>query len=399
MNEIYDLIIIGGGPGGLSAGVYAARSKMKTLCLEEKRRVGGQCATTTEMENYPGILESTGPGLMDNFRAHCEKFGVEFRRGKVDSLEIAEDGFIKTVNTQKGEKIYGKSIIISTGAEARVLGIPGERELRGRGVSYCATCDADFFEDLDIIVVGSGNTAVEESVFLTKFVNKITMVILHEEGKMDADKTAQEQCLANEKIDYIWNSTVEEIVGDELVTGVRVKNIKTGEISEVECDGVFMFVGTVPKTDFVKDLIELTPHKYIKTTEKMETNIPGIFAAGDVRDKYLRQVVTAAGDGAIAAVAAEKYVENEEMWQKNVLKAEKPVVVAFWSPVNKESMAVLTKLEVAERDEYDLVKIDAYKDSMLADRYGVKELPAVLRFESGKLIKKYDLEKELDEII
>jgi thioredoxin reductase (NADPH) len=399
MNEIYDLIIIGGGPGGLSAGVYAARAKMKTLCLEEKRKTGGQCATTSELENYPGILESTGPALMDNFRAHCEKFGVEFKRGKVEDVKVAEDGFIKTVITKKGEEFYGKSILIATGAEPRVLGIPGESEFRGKGVSYCATCDADFFEDLDIVVVGSGNTAVEESVFLTKFVNKITMVVIHEEGTMDADKTAQEHCLANEKIDYIWNSTVHEIVGDDLVTGVRVKNIKTGQISEVECDGVFMFVGTVPRTGFVENLIKLSPQKYVTTTEKMETNVPGIFAAGDVRDKYLRQVVTAAGDGAIAAVAAEKYIESEETWQHNVLKAEKPVAVVFWSPINKDSMELLTKLEAAENESYKLVKIDAYKDSMLAERYDVKELPAVLKFESGKLVKKYDLEKDLTELI
>jgi len=390
MNEIYDLIIIGGGAGGLSAGVYAARAKMKTLVLEEKRKTGGQCATTSELENYPGILESTGPALMDNFRAHAEKFGVEFKRGKVENITVADDGFIKTIITKKGEEYFGKSVLIATGAEPRVLGIPGESEFRGQGVSYCATCDADFFEELDIVVVGSGNTAVEESVFLTKFVNKITMVVIHEEGTMDADKTAQEHCYANEKIDYLWNSTVAEIVGDDLVTSVKVKNIKTGEISEVACDGVFMFVGTVPRTDYVKDLVELNPQKYVKTTEKMETNVPGIYAAGDVRDKFLRQVVTAAGDGAIAAVAAEKYIESEENWQKNVLNEEKPVLVAFWSPINSDSMEMITKLEAGGQDVRKLVKVDAYKNSMLTERYEVKELPAILRFESGKLVKRYD---------
>lgn len=396
MNEVYDLIIIGGGAAGLSAGLYAARGKMKTLLLEEKRKTGGQCATTSEMENYPGIKETTGPSLMMNFREHAEKFGVEFKRGKVQKINIADDGFIKTVITKKDEEYKGKAVLIATGAEPRVLGIPGECEFRGRGVSYCATCDADFFEDMDIVVVGNGNTAVEESVFLTKFVNKITMIVIHDEGTMDADKTAQEQCFANEKIEYVWNSTVTEIVGDELVNGVKIKNIKTGEETLFECDGVFMFVGTVPRTDFVKGQVELTKQGYVPTNEKMETSIAGIFAAGDVRDKYLRQVVTAAGDGAVAAVASEKYIESEETWQKNVMTQEKPVLVAFWSPVNQDSVNMITKLENELGDDVKLVKIDAYKNAILRDRYEITEIPAILRFDKGCLVTRYS---NLDEII
>lgn len=395
MELIYDLVIVGGGAGGLSAGIYAARGKMKTLLLEEKRKTGGQCATTTEMENYPGTLESTGPVLMENFCNHAKKFGVEIKRGRVDKIDIAEDGFIKTVITKKGEEIKTKAILFATGAEPRVLGIPGEREFRGQGVSYCATCDADFFEDLDIIVVGNGNTAVEESVFLTKFVNKITMIVIHDEGTMDADKTAQEQCLANPKINYIWNSTVSEIVGDDLVTGVKVKNIKTGNESEISCDGVFMFVGTVPRTDFLKDTIELTKQGYIPTTDKMETNVPGIYAAGDVRDKYLRQVITAAADGAIAAVAADKYIESEETWQKNVINEERPVFVAFWSPINQESVEMITSLEAKLDDSKKLVKIDAYKNIMLKERYEIEVIPSILQFEKGKLVKRYTSLEEI----
>ena len=396
MKEIYDLIIIGGGPGGLTAGVYASRSKMKTLCIEEKRKTGGQCATTSELENWPGIKETTGPVLMKEFTEHAEKFGCEFTRGRVESISIDNDGFIKTVTTKKGEEYKTKSILISTGAEPRVLGIPGEKEFRGQGVSYCATCDADFFEDLDIVVVGSGNTAVEESVYLTKFVNKITMIVIHDEGTMDADKTAQEHCLANDKIGYVWNSTVEEILGDDLVTGVRVKNIKTGETEEIECDGVFMFVGTVPRTDFVEGQITLTPQKYIITNEKMETNIPGILAAGDVRDKFLRQVVTAAGDGAIAAVSAEKYIESEENWRKNVIHEERPVIVAFWSPINPESLEMITQLESMENDDFKLVKVDAYKNPILSERYDVKDIPAILRFNNGELTKRYTSIEDID---
>ena len=396
MSQIYDLIIVGGGPGGLTAGVYASRSKLKTLCLEEKRKTGGQCATTSELENWPGVKETTGPALMKDFTEHAEKFGCEFKRGKVASIKVAEDGFHKTVITKKGEEYVGKAILISSGAEPRVLGIPGEKEFRGQGVSYCATCDADFFEELDIVVVGSGNTAVEESVYLTKFVNKITMIVIHDEGTMDADKTAQEHCLANDKIEYVWNSTVQEILGDDLVTGVQLKNIKTGETSTLDCDGVFMFVGTVPRTDFVEGLIELTPQKYIKTNEKMETNVPGILAAGDVRDKFLRQVVTASGDGAIAAVAAEKYIESEENWRKNVLHEAQPVLVAFWSPVQSESLDLITKLETLDNSNFKLVKVDAYKNPLLAERYQVKEIPAIIRFDAGKLSRRYNSIDEID---
>lgn len=399
MSELYDVIIIGGGSGGMSAGVYAARGKMKTLILEDKRNTGGQAATTSEMENYPGILEATGPQLMDMFRDHCNKFGVEFARGLVTDISIAEDGFIKTLKTNKGEEFQTKSIIIATGATPRILGIKGEAEFRGKGVSYCATCDADFYEELDVVVVGSGNTAVEESVFLTKFVNKVTMIVLHDQGILDADRTAQEQAFANDKIEFVWNSVVEEICGDELVDGVKLKNLKTGEITEMSTDGVFMFVGTVPKTDFVKELIELTPQGYVITNEKQETSVPGIFAAGDVTDKFLRQVVTAAGDGAVAAVAADRYIEEEESWRKSVAEFDGTAMVAFWNPLSKESLDVINELEVHCKDQPDqrVVTIDTYKSQNIANRFNVKEVPVVIRFDAGQEAKRVDV-KDIAEL-
>ncbi|MCW8328668.1 thioredoxin-disulfide reductase [Photobacterium sp. SDRW27] len=399
MSELYDVIIIGGGSGGMSAGVYAARGKMKTLILEDKRNTGGQAATTSEMENYPGILEATGPQLMDMFRDHCSKFGVEFARGLVTDISIAEDGFIKTLKTNKGEEYQTKSIIIATGATPRILGIKGEAEFRGKGVSYCATCDADFYEELDVVVVGSGNTAVEESVFLTKFVNKVTMIVLHDQGILDADRTAQEQAFANDKIEFVWNSVVEEICGDELVNGVKLKNLKTGEITEMSTDGVFMFVGTVPKTDFVKELIELTPQGYVITNEKQETSVPGIFAAGDVTDKFLRQVVTAAGDGAVAAVAADRYIEEEESWRKSVAEFDGTAMVAFWNPLSKESLDVINELEVHCKDQPDqrVVTIDTYKSQNIANRFNVKEVPVVIRFDAGQEAKRVNV-KDIAEL-
>ncbi|MBC7004648.1 thioredoxin-disulfide reductase [Photobacterium sp. BZF1] len=399
MSELYDVIIIGGGAGGLSAGVYAARGKMKTLVIEDKRNTGGQAATTSEMENYPGILEATGPQLMDMFREHCDKFGVEFARGLVTGISIAEDGFIKTLTTNKGETYQAKSIIVATGATPRILGITGESEFRGKGVSYCATCDADFYEELDVVVVGSGNTAVEESVFLTKFVNKVTMVVLHDQGILDADRTAQEQAFANDKIEFVWNSVVEEITGDELVNGVKLKNLKTGEISELATDGVFMFVGTVPKTDFVKELIELTPQGYVITNDKQETSVPGIFAVGDVTDKFLRQVVTAAGDGAVAAVAADRYIEEEESWRKSVSEFGGTAMVAFWNPLSKESLEVINQLELKCKDhpEQRVVTIDTYKSQNIANRFSVSEVPVVIRFDAGQEAKRVDV-KDITEL-
>ncbi|KHT63508.1 pyridine nucleotide-disulfide oxidoreductase [Photobacterium gaetbulicola] len=399
MSELYDVIIIGGGAGGMSAGVYAARGKMKTLIIEDKRNTGGQAATTSEMENYPGILEATGPQLMDMFREHCNKFGVEFVRGLVTGISIAEDGFIKTLTTNKGETYQTKSIIVATGATPRILGITGESEFRGKGVSYCATCDADFYEELDVVVVGSGNTAVEESVFLTKFVNKVTMIVLHDQGILDADRTAQEQAFANEKIEFVWNSVVEEITGDELVNGVKLKNLKTGGISELAADGVFMFVGTVPKTDFVKELIELTPQGYVITNDKQETSVPGIFAVGDVTDKFLRQVVTAAGDGAVAAVAADRYIEEEESWCKSVSEFGGTAMVAFWNPLSKESLDVINQLELKCKDhpEQRVVTIDTYKSQNIANRFSVSEVPVVIRFDAGQEAKRVDV-KDITEL-
>ncbi|WP_263078017.1 FAD-dependent oxidoreductase [Endozoicomonas sp. Mp262] len=390
MSDIYDVLIIGGGAGGLSAGVYCARGKMNTLLLEGSAKTGGQCAKTSELENYPGIVESTGPALMDKFRQHCDKFGVQFKRGMVSGLKMTDDGFTKEVTTQDGETYLAKSVIVATGANPRILGIKGEREFTAKGVSYCATCDAEFYEDLDIIVVGSGNTAVEESVFLTKFVNSVRMVVLHDEGTMDADRTAQEQAYANDKISYIWNSTVEEICGDELVNGVRIKNLKTGEITEQECDGVFMFVGTVPNTDFLEGAVELN-RGYVKVDDKMATSMPGVFSAGDVNDKWLRQVVTAAGDGAIAAVAAERYIAEEEHWSQSVLEAESDRLVMFWNPLDKTSLELMTALEaLAKEKDVKLVTIDTYKSRNIADRYEVKEIPTVIRFRDGEPQKRLD---------
>jgi thioredoxin reductase (NADPH) len=305
MDKIYDVAIIGGGPAGYSAGLYASRGKLDTVIIE-KGKWGGQAATTEELENYPGSVENpTGPKVMERMKSQAEAFGTQFINGEVVGLDISEQ--VKVVKLADGE-IKTNTIIIATGAEHVNLGAPGEIELRGKGVSYCATCDADFFTELEVVVVGGGNTAVEEAIYLTKFADKVTVV--HRRDEFRASKVAVEKALSNEKIHVVWNSVVEEIYGDGIVEGVKLKNVKTGEVTDYPTDGVFVFVGTRPISGFAKGLIEMNERGYIITDENMKTSAEGVFAAGDIRVKMLRQVITAAADGAIAAISAEKYIEE-----------------------------------------------------------------------------------------
>lgn len=306
MSQIYDTIIIGGGPAGLSAGLYAARSRMKTLLIE-RAKYGGQATTTDELENYPGSIEDcTGSTLSERMRKQAEEFGTEFAKDEIVEVELSGD--IKVVKGRK-ETYQAKTIIVATGATPRLSGFKNELELRGKGVSYCATCDADFFTDLDIAVIGGGDSAITEAIYLTKFAEHVT--VIHRRDALRAAKSLQEKAFANPKIDFIWNSTVEEALGDEILEGLVLKNRETGETSELKVDGCFVFVGYDPISKLFEEQIEME-NGYIVTDDDMKTNIPGVFAAGDIRKKLLRQVITAAADGAIAATAAEHYIENHK---------------------------------------------------------------------------------------
>lgn len=312
MSKIYDVIIIGAGPAGLSAGLYAARAKMSTLILEKDRN-GGQIVTTEEVANYPGgIKEETGPSLVARMVEQVEEFGCE--RAKANVLDVDLTGDIKIVKCE-GAEYQAKAVIIATGASPRKLGCEGEKELTGKGVSYCATCDADFFTDFEVFAIGGGDTAVEEAMFLTKFARKVTLV--HRRDELRAAKSIQEKAFKNEKIEIIWNSGVEAIKGDGMVETIVLKNLQTGELTEHHAHeddgtmGIFVFVGYIPQTGLFTDKIELDQTGYILTDVEMRTNVDGVFAAGDVRQKSLRQVVTAVADGAIAAVQAEKYIDNK----------------------------------------------------------------------------------------
>ena len=312
MSKVYDVIVIGGGPAGLSAALYAGRARLNTLVIEKKKE-GGQIALTSEVENYPGCVEGeSGPSLIDRMHKQVLHFGAEVVYDEIESVFL--EGSIKQLRGKK-DVYKAKTIIIATGASSRPIGCKGEKEFTGKGVSYCATCDGSFFEDFDIYVVGGGDTAVEEAMYLTKFGRSVT--IIHRRDELRAAKSIQDKAFKNEKIKFMWDTVVKELGGDGILSSMVVENVKTGELTTIEADeedmtfGLFGFIGYLPKTELFKDILTLE-NGYIVTDENMKTNIDGVFAAGDVRVKSLRQVVTAAADGAIAAVQAEKYIESLE---------------------------------------------------------------------------------------
>ncbi|HHV63289.1 MAG TPA: thioredoxin-disulfide reductase [Firmicutes bacterium] len=321
----YDLVIIGGGPAGLSAAIYGGRARLRTL-LVERGAVGGLAITTFHIDNYPGFPETiAGPDLMQRMEEQARKFGAEVEQADVTGLGAplpggpggpgGADGSF-TITTSNGNRT-ARAVIVATGTEPMKLGVPGEEELRGRGVSYCATCDGAFFRDKRVVVVGGGDSAIEEAIFLTRFASVVTVV--HRRDALRATKVVQERAFANPKIAFEWSHVVTEIIGENRVEGVRLRSTKTGEIKELPVDGIFIYIGSRPNTGFLEGRpgdaggagapqVKLDERGYIITDEAMRTNVPGLFAAGDVRQKGLRQIVTAVSDGAIAAVEAGKYI-------------------------------------------------------------------------------------------
>lgn len=387
--NFYDLIIIGGGPAGLSAAIYGGRAKLKTLVIN-KGVVGGLANTTREIVNYPGYDQISGPDLMKNFKKHAENFGVEFLRDEVVDINLSQNE--KKVITKKKKEFSAKAVIIACGSEPRFLNIPGEKRLQGMGVAYCATCDAEFFEGDHVVVVGSGDQAIEEGMYITKFAKKVTVVVLHDEGILDCNKVSAEKAFNNKKMEFIWNSTIEEVIGIDSVAGVRIKNLKTGNIEKIDCQGTFFFVGMAPSTNFLqKSNIEMDSRGYIPVNELMETSIEGVYAIGDNRVKYLRQVVSAAGDGATAAVAAERYIEELNDFNENVLQSEKRVLLLFENALVNESLELEMLLEEVNREldnHYKIVKMDMAIKKSIAEKYGIKNVPAVIVLDQGKEIKR-----------
>lgn len=313
MDKIYDVIILGAGPAGLAAGLYAGRYRLSTLVIE-KAKDGGQIAITDEIENYPGqmVEGESGPSLIARMTQQVEKFGAERANDTINKVEL--EGPVKKLYGTK-DTYQCKTLIIATGAFPRPIGCKREGEFIGRGVSYCATCDANFFEGFEVYVVGGGDSAIQEALYLTKFARKVT--VIHRRNELRAAKSLQEKAFANPKMAFLWDTVVDELHGDDILSGMTVKNTKTGELTRIDADeedgmfGLFGFIGYNPKTELFEGKLELE-NGYIKADENMHTSVEGVFAAGDVRVKSLRQVITAASDGAIAAVQAEHYLLNHK---------------------------------------------------------------------------------------
>lgn len=310
--KMYDVIIVGAGPAGMTAAVYTSRASLSTLMLE-RGVPGGQMANTEEVENYPGFDHILGPDLSNKMFDHAKKFGAEYAYGDIKEIVDGED--FKIVKTGSKE-FKARAVIITTGAEYKKIGVPGEKELGGRGVSYCAVCDGAFFKGKDLVVVGGGDSAVEEGVYLTRFANKVTIV--HRRDELRAQKILQQRAFDNEKVDFIWNHTIKEINDkDGKVGSVTLVSTENGKETDFQADGVFIYIGMLPLTKPFANLGIINSEGYIETNEQMETKVPGIFAAGDVREKQLRQIVTATGDGSIAAQTAQHYIEELKEKVKN----------------------------------------------------------------------------------
>ncbi len=304
-NNMYDVIVIGGGPGGYAAALYAARANLSVLVLE-KFSPGGQMATTDTVENYPGFADGIGGfELGMQMKQGAERFGVKSKLAEVKSVNLIGDS--KLVHTKK-ERFEGKSVILALGAFPRELGIENEQMLRGRGVSYCATCDGMFYKGKTVVIVGGGNTAVADAIFLAKICKKVYLV--HRREELRASKTYMKALEKTENLEFVWNSEVVEIQAEQVVTGVKVKSRKDDSIREIACDGVFVAIGNIPNTDLIKGQIELDESGYVLADETTKTNIPGVFAVGDMRKKPLRQIVTAVADGAVASKFAEEYIDD-----------------------------------------------------------------------------------------
>ncbi len=339
--ENYDVVVIGGGAAGMTAALYAGRARLKTILIE-KSLIGGLATYTSEIENYPGVPEGIdGTELMKLFDKQFRRFGVDVKLTDVKQIE-KKDGFW-SVQTFRND-YRAKAVVIATGGRPRLTGATGEDRFRDKGISFCATCDAARYTGKKVLIIGSGDAAIEEGIFLTRFCSEVWVSVVHDEGIMDANEVAKEKALSNPKMHFIWNTGVDSFEGDDLLKRVNLKNLKTGEIVPVDVDGCFLFIGYLPNSKLVENLVKLNERGYIVTNECMETSQPGIFAAGDVRDKALRQVATGVGDGAVAGYMAERYIGEIEVLEKDILSKEK-VLAYFYNASEESDRALMTKIE------------------------------------------------------
>lgn len=384
--ENYDVVIIGGGPAGLTAAIYAGRARLKTILIE-KALIGGLATYTNEIANYPGFPDAPkGEAITNLMKEQAKKMGVDFKLTAVKTVDL--QGEEKVVETFRN-KYIAKTVIIATGGRNRVTGAKNEEKyLFDKGISFCATCDAAANTDKHVVVIGSGDAAIEEGMFLTKFASKVTVSVMHDEGKMDCNEIAKEAALANEKMEFVWNTVVDSFEGDEHLNQVVMKNVKTGELIPIDCDNCFEFIGYIPNTELFEGQVEMTGRKYILTNDKMATNLPGVFAVGDVREKWLKQIATAVGDGAVAGMAAEAYIAETETFEEHIMQDRKPGLIYVYNAIDADSRAFLQTIEKIESDAAGSIavnRIDVYKSTGLADRLGIKTFPAVVTTKNGKI--------------
>ncbi len=382
--EKYDVVIIGGGASGLTAGIYCGRARLSTLIIEQAL-VGGIATNTNDIENYPGFPEGiSGGGLMDLFHKQAKKFGVNFKLTNVKTVDFSGD--VKIVETFRN-RYEAKAVIICNGSKPRITGATNEEQFMGKGIAFCATCDAAANQDKEVLVVGSGDAAIEEGMFLTRFASKVKVSILHDEGIMDCNEIAKQAALANPKMEFLWNTVVDSYEGDEQVRCVNLKNLKTGEITPVDCHTCFLFIGFIPNTEIYKGIIDMTERGYVKTNENMETNVMGVFAAGDVRDRFLRQVATCVGDAATAGVMAEKYIADSEIFDEQIMVGNG--IAYVYNAIEAEHREFLPIVEdICKRHpEYQCHKVDTYKSHGIAKRLCVKGCPSVVIIKDGKIAK------------
>ncbi len=388
--EQYDVVIIGGGAGGMTAGIYCGRAKLKTLLIE-KSLVGGLATYTSEIENYPGFPDGTsGIDLMNEFQKQAKRFGVKFKLTDVKSVDL--EGEVKKVETFR-TTYEAKVVIVASGGKPRLTGALNEdKYLYDKGISFCATCDAASNSDKTVMVIGSGDAAIEEGMFLTKFAKKVIVSVMHDTGKMDCNEIAKAQALANPKMEFVWNTVVDSFEGETNLEQVVLKNLKTNEKIPVAVDSCFLFIGYVPNTEIFKDILDMDRAGQLITNEKMETNVHGVFAAGDVRAKFLKQVATAVGDGAIAGYSAEKFIAEQEVYEQQLLNHGNPSLVYVYNAADTASRELLAVFEQFKKENSDIkfTAVDTYKSDGLAKLLGVTSSPCAVWINDSKIVSKME---------
>ncbi|HSV56546.1 MAG TPA: FAD-dependent oxidoreductase [Magnetospirillaceae bacterium] len=386
--ERHDVVIIGGGPAGMTAGIYCGRARLDTLLIE-KSLMGGLATYTNEMENYPGFPEgSTGIGLMELFHRQMKKFGVKLKMTDVKTVDFS--GEWKKVETFR-TVFEARAVIIAAGGRPRVTKAPGEDKfLFDKGISFCATCDAAANTGKTVMVIGSGDAAVEEGIFLAKFAARVIVSVIHDTGKMDCNEIAREQALSNPRMEFRWNTMVHSFEGGERLERVVLKNLKTGDLEPVAVDACFEFIGYEPNTEFLGDALPRTRSSHLTTNELMETSVAGVFACGDVREKELRQVATAVGDGAVAGYMAERYIADSETFERQILQKEKIGLIYVYSAVDAPSRELLPMMQEVEREFDGKVKLsvlDLYKGKRLCDRLACEVNPMTVFYtKAGEVV-------------